>query len=44
MYSVKFASDVPEETRDLKPFTEVNTKAKNGLKGCVIYIFTKRCE
>jgi hypothetical protein len=44
MCSVKFACDVPEETRNLIPFKEVNTKAKNGLKGCIIYIFTMRCE
>lgn len=41
MCSVKFGSDVPQKTRNVTAFTEVNTKAKNGLEGCVIYIFHK---
>lgn len=41
MCSVEFGSDVPQETRNATPFTEVSTKAKNGLEGCVIYIFHK---
>ena len=41
MCSVIFTSDVPQETRNATPFTEINTEAKNELEGCVIYIFHK---